>query len=128
MKVLLDRDAHGCTVFFTTNSPCVEFCSTPDICTSIIPGLEIFKNHNGPKAFVFRQVSSRALGFVLLFLLPLALGNEIGNLKEIINKLHEISGIEGDNQYAMAINVPARYCNGGAELDQNFLSQDSAQN
>ncbi|KAI4879607.1 hypothetical protein NFI96_002938 [Prochilodus magdalenae] len=56
MKKLLDRDPTGCVVFYTFNSPCVNSCSSPNKPYSIIPALENFRNHNGPKAFVFGQV------------------------------------------------------------------------
>ncbi|KAI4874028.1 hypothetical protein NFI96_005710 [Prochilodus magdalenae] len=59
MKKLLDRDPDGCVVFYTFNSPCVKTCSTPNKPYSIIPALENFRNHNGPKAFVFGQAWKR---------------------------------------------------------------------
>ncbi|KAI4879608.1 hypothetical protein NFI96_002939, partial [Prochilodus magdalenae] len=59
MKKLLDRDPAGCVVFYTFNSPCVNTCSTPNTNYSIIPALENFRNHNGPKAFVFGQAWKR---------------------------------------------------------------------
>ncbi|KAI4882399.1 hypothetical protein NFI96_008443 [Prochilodus magdalenae] len=59
MKELLDRDPDGCVVFYTFNSPCVKTCSTPNTNYSIIPALENFRNHTGPKAFVFGQAWKR---------------------------------------------------------------------
>ncbi|XP_047676658.1 uncharacterized protein LOC113637916 isoform X1 [Tachysurus fulvidraco] len=56
MKNLLNKQENGCTVFFTLNSPCVDTCSTPGKKHSIIEALDMFRNHNGPKAFVFSQI------------------------------------------------------------------------
>ncbi|XP_060744860.1 uncharacterized protein LOC132858497 [Tachysurus vachellii] len=56
MQKLLNKRENGCTVFFTLNSPCVKTCSTPGEPHSIISALEMFKNHDGPKAFVFSQI------------------------------------------------------------------------
>ncbi|XP_017538034.1 uncharacterized protein LOC108411136 isoform X2 [Pygocentrus nattereri] len=56
MKRLLDSNPTGCAIFYTLNSPCVNTCSTPNKPYSIIPALNIFQNHKGPKSFVFGQV------------------------------------------------------------------------
>ncbi|XP_060744158.1 uncharacterized protein LOC132858015 [Tachysurus vachellii] len=56
MQNLLNKRGNGCTVFFTLNSPCVYTCSTPEGPRSIISALDMFKNHNGPKAFVFNRI------------------------------------------------------------------------
>ncbi|KAL7849467.1 hypothetical protein SRHO_G00210900 [Serrasalmus rhombeus] len=56
MQKLLNKDPDGCVVFYTYNSPCVNTCSTPNKRYSIIPALDMFKDHRGPKAFVFTQV------------------------------------------------------------------------
>ncbi|XP_060744120.1 uncharacterized protein LOC132857983 [Tachysurus vachellii] len=56
MQNLLNKRKNGCTVFFTLNSPCVNTCSTPDGPHSIISALDMFKNHDGPKAFVFNRI------------------------------------------------------------------------
>ncbi|XP_058269881.1 uncharacterized protein LOC131368058 [Hemibagrus wyckioides] len=56
MQNLLNKQKEGCTVFYTKNSPCVKTCSTPNGNHSIIPALEMFTRHNGPKAFVFSQI------------------------------------------------------------------------
>ncbi|XP_066530065.1 uncharacterized protein [Hoplias malabaricus] len=56
MQKLLNKDPSGCVVFYTFNSPCVKTCSTPTGPHSIIPALDMFRNHNGPKAFVFNRV------------------------------------------------------------------------
>ncbi|XP_072547474.1 uncharacterized protein [Salminus brasiliensis] len=56
VKTLLARYPDGCVIFYTLNSPCVQTCSTPNKRYSIIPALGVFRNHNGPKAFVFGQV------------------------------------------------------------------------
>ncbi|KAL6471944.1 hypothetical protein MHYP_G00205940 [Metynnis hypsauchen] len=56
MKKLLRKDGNGCVVFYTYNSPCVNTCSTPNKRYSIIPALDMFRDHKGPKAFVFGQV------------------------------------------------------------------------
>ncbi|MCJ8739809.1 hypothetical protein PDJAM_G00051440 [Pangasius djambal] len=69
----------------------------------------------------FDQVCSGALGFILLFLLHPALG--VDNLQNIINYLHKTYGV--NNQYALGINVPVRFCGQSAALDQNFLPNDN---
>ncbi|XP_046719680.1 uncharacterized protein LOC124395116 [Silurus meridionalis] len=56
MQNLLSKSKTGCGIFFTKNSPCVKTCSKPGGRYSIIPALEMFDQHKGPKAFVFSQV------------------------------------------------------------------------
>ncbi|XP_017537004.1 uncharacterized protein LOC108410437 [Pygocentrus nattereri] len=56
LKKLLDKDKHGCVVFYVHNSPCVDSCSTPEGAYSILPALDMLREHKGPKAFVFREV------------------------------------------------------------------------
>ncbi|XP_041920174.1 uncharacterized protein LOC121684250 [Alosa sapidissima] len=56
MKELLGNDNTGCVVFYTYNSPCTSTCTKPGGCYSIIQALDMFKDHKGPKAFVFTQV------------------------------------------------------------------------
>ncbi|XP_036414032.1 uncharacterized protein LOC118798668 [Colossoma macropomum] len=56
LKELLDRDKHGCVVFYTHKSPCVNTCSTPEGAYSILPALDMLREHEGPKAFVFSKV------------------------------------------------------------------------
>ncbi|KAG5269589.1 hypothetical protein AALO_G00203740 [Alosa alosa] len=56
MKKLLDNDKTGCVVFYTYNSPCTSTCTKPGGCYSIIQALDMFKDHKGPKAFVFTKV------------------------------------------------------------------------
>ncbi|XP_047676664.1 uncharacterized protein LOC125145910 [Tachysurus fulvidraco] len=62
MQKLLNKRKNGCTVFFTLNSPCVNTCSTPGKEHSIIPALNMFNSHNGPKAFVFSQIWHHDVG------------------------------------------------------------------
>ncbi|XP_036413110.1 uncharacterized protein LOC118797915 [Colossoma macropomum] len=59
IRDLLENNPTGCLIFYTFNSPCVNTCSTPTKPYSIIPALEMFKNHAGPKAFVFHKVWQR---------------------------------------------------------------------
>ncbi|XP_062408995.1 uncharacterized protein LOC134099965 [Sardina pilchardus] len=56
MKELLNKDKTGCVVFYTYNSPCTSTCITHGRRFNIIEALEMFKTHNGPKAFVFTEV------------------------------------------------------------------------
>ncbi|XP_062408475.1 uncharacterized protein LOC134099575 [Sardina pilchardus] len=56
MKQLLNKDKTGCVVFYTYNSPCTSTCIRPGSCYNIIDALDMFKQHNGPKAFVFTEV------------------------------------------------------------------------
>ncbi|KAK3531551.1 hypothetical protein QTP70_024936 [Hemibagrus guttatus] len=62
MQNLLNKRKDGCTVFYTYNSPCVQSCSTPNKPYSIIPALEMFNRHQGPKAFVFSQIFKHDVG------------------------------------------------------------------
>ncbi|KAG7322137.1 hypothetical protein KOW79_014995 [Hemibagrus wyckioides] len=62
MQDLLNRRKDGCTVFYTFNSPCVQTCSTPNGNHSIIPALDMFKTHTGPKAFVFSEIWKHDVG------------------------------------------------------------------
>ncbi|XP_036417904.1 uncharacterized protein LOC118801646 [Colossoma macropomum] len=64
LKELLDKDKHGCVVFYTYNSPCVNTCSTPEGAYSILPALDMLRDHKGPKAFVFREVQIHNVGSV----------------------------------------------------------------
>lgn len=56
MKNLLKKNQNGCVVFFTYNSPCVRTCLNPNGQYNILKALDMIKNHNGPKAFVFNKV------------------------------------------------------------------------
>ncbi|XP_041920167.1 uncharacterized protein LOC121684244 [Alosa sapidissima] len=81
---LLNKDKDGCVVFYTYNSPCLEYCLNPGfdenernrekvgreraerrgetynlppaVARCILNSLSMLSNHNGPKAFVFSQV------------------------------------------------------------------------
>ncbi|XP_076137723.1 uncharacterized protein LOC143121229 [Alosa pseudoharengus] len=81
---LLNKDKGGCVVFYTYNSPCLEYCLNqakdenernrekiqteraekkgkpvnvaPAVAKCILNSLSTLSNHNGPKAFVFSQV------------------------------------------------------------------------
>ncbi|XP_062408955.1 uncharacterized protein LOC134099935 [Sardina pilchardus] len=84
VKNLLNKDKGGCVVFYTYNSPCLEYCLNqardenernretvqkeraekkgktanvaPAVAKCILDSLSTLANHNGPKAFVFSQV------------------------------------------------------------------------
>ncbi|KAL7849468.1 hypothetical protein SRHO_G00210910 [Serrasalmus rhombeus] len=57
IKQLIWNKTENCLIFYTYNSPCSNTCSTPKKAHSIIPALNMwFRNYNGRKAFVFRQV------------------------------------------------------------------------
>lgn len=56
MRNLLHTDQNGCVIFYTVNSPCVKSCSTPYTSNSIISALDMFRSHEGRKAFVFKKV------------------------------------------------------------------------
>ncbi|XP_036417905.1 uncharacterized protein LOC118801647 [Colossoma macropomum] len=62
LKSLLNKDKHGCVVFYTYNSPCVKSCSTIEGADSILPALDMLRDHKGPKAFVFRKVWKHYVG------------------------------------------------------------------
>lgn len=62
LKKLLNKDKHGCVVFYTFNSPCVNTCSTPGGPYNLLPALDLLKEHKGPKAFVFSRVRKREVG------------------------------------------------------------------
>ncbi|KAL7825431.1 hypothetical protein AOLI_G00326380 [Acnodon oligacanthus] len=64
LKELLDKDKHGCVVFYTRKSPCVDTCSTPEGAYSILPALDMLREHEGPKAFVFREVQIHDVGSI----------------------------------------------------------------
>ncbi|XP_066503953.1 uncharacterized protein [Hoplias malabaricus] len=55
MGQLLNRERNGYVVFYTYNSPCLARCLSPETLQSIIPALNMFHQHRGPKAFVFHQ-------------------------------------------------------------------------
>ncbi|KAK9961819.1 hypothetical protein ABG768_007219 [Culter alburnus] len=54
MTNLLNKRKDGCSIFYTLNSPCVDSCLGSDS-HSIINGLEQWKDHDGIKAFVFKD-------------------------------------------------------------------------
>lgn len=78
VKNLLNKNKEGCVVFYTYNSPCLDYCLnqerdeqeansknaqkakgktvTPAVEKCILKSLSILSEHQGPKAFVFRQV------------------------------------------------------------------------
>ncbi|XP_066502326.1 uncharacterized protein [Hoplias malabaricus] len=56
LKKLLDKNKNGCVVFYSFQSPCVSSCPSPRGRYSIMSALDLFQNHTGPKAFVFKQV------------------------------------------------------------------------
>ncbi|XP_042564710.1 uncharacterized protein LOC122133180 [Clupea harengus] len=81
---LLNKDQNGCVVFYTYNSPCLDFClnqakddneqnrenkqnernqkkniestAAPAVKKCILKSLSVLTNHVGPKAFVFSRV------------------------------------------------------------------------
>ncbi|XP_023694504.2 uncharacterized protein [Paramormyrops kingsleyae] len=78
-NLLNTADRNGCVVFYTYNSPCLDYCLnqkndndqqnreraqkergktdvTPAVKKCILDSLSILTNHPGPKAFVFSQV------------------------------------------------------------------------
>lgn len=55
MTNLLNKTKDGCSVFYTFESPCVDTCLDATGSHSIIKALENWKNHDGIKAFVFKN-------------------------------------------------------------------------
>ncbi|KAF4081634.1 hypothetical protein AMELA_G00163310 [Ameiurus melas] len=55
MTNLLNKRKDGCSVFYTFESPCVQSCLNLTRDHNIIKGLEKWKEHNGIKAFVFKN-------------------------------------------------------------------------
>ncbi|KAI4882856.1 hypothetical protein NFI96_033134 [Prochilodus magdalenae] len=56
MKGLLDMDKDSAVIFYTYNSPCKHTCLNEDVDRNILKSLPMFKQHRGPKAFVYNQV------------------------------------------------------------------------
>ncbi|XDV32786.1 hypothetical protein PO909_003509, partial [Leuciscus waleckii] len=54
-KLLKKRKEDGCSVFYTFNSPCVNTCLNAIGRHNILDALENWKQHDGIKAFVFRN-------------------------------------------------------------------------
>ncbi|CAM4550352.1 unnamed protein product [Leuciscus chuanchicus] len=55
MSKLLNKRKDGCSVFYTFESPCVDTCLNPSSSHNIINALEKWKEHDGIKAFVFKN-------------------------------------------------------------------------
>ncbi|KAI4879610.1 hypothetical protein NFI96_018368, partial [Prochilodus magdalenae] len=53
IKKILDKDKEGCVIFYTYYSPCDGICLNAKNPRNILKALEIFKEHKGPKAFVY---------------------------------------------------------------------------
>ncbi|KAL2096323.1 hypothetical protein ACEWY4_008471 [Coilia grayii] len=64
MQNLLNNNQHGCVVFYTYNSPCLELClnQTEGVQSCILDSLSMLTNHRGLKAFVFSQVYRNDIG------------------------------------------------------------------
>ncbi|XP_077063199.1 uncharacterized protein LOC143715350 [Siphateles boraxobius] len=54
-KLLNKRKEDGCSVFYTFESPCVDTCLNPSSSHNIINALKKWKEHDGIKAFVFKD-------------------------------------------------------------------------
>ncbi|KAK7156095.1 hypothetical protein R3I94_006232 [Phoxinus phoxinus] len=55
MSKLLKKRKDGCSVFYTFESPCVDTCLNPSSSHNIINALKKWKEHDGIKAFVFKD-------------------------------------------------------------------------
>ncbi len=55
MTKLLNKEKDGCSVFYTFESPCVDTCLDATGKHSIIDALKNWKDHDGIKAFVFKN-------------------------------------------------------------------------
>ncbi|XP_051719357.1 uncharacterized protein LOC127495930 [Ctenopharyngodon idella] len=55
MTKLLDESKDSCSVFYTFDSPCVDTCLDATGSHSIIEALKNWKEHDGIKAFVFKN-------------------------------------------------------------------------
>ncbi len=55
MTKLLNKEKYGCSVFYTFDSPCVDTCLDATGKHSIIDALKNWKEHDGIKAFVFKN-------------------------------------------------------------------------
>ncbi len=55
MTNLLNKEKDGCSVFYTFDSPCVDTCLDATGQHSIIDALKNWKDHDGIKAFVFKN-------------------------------------------------------------------------
>ncbi|CAM4550279.1 unnamed protein product [Leuciscus chuanchicus] len=55
MSNLLNKRKDGCSVFYTFESPCVNTCLNLSSSHNIINALEKWKEHDGIKAFVFKD-------------------------------------------------------------------------
>lgn len=54
LQSLLDTTGpDSCVIFYTLVGPCVKSCSNVNGAYDLLPGLELFTKHQGPKAFVF---------------------------------------------------------------------------
>ncbi|KAL7825434.1 hypothetical protein AOLI_G00326410 [Acnodon oligacanthus] len=112
LKELLDKDKHGCVVFYTYKSPCVKSCSTPEGAYSILPALDMLSNHKGPKAFVFRKVRKHYVGSRQKKNLPIAKCFPSGRESFVFLKYQEYFPQHEANIRAVNAKVPLYRCDG----------------
>ncbi|XP_052432986.1 uncharacterized protein LOC127972980 [Carassius gibelio] len=62
MTNLLNKIKDGCSVFYTFNSPCVDSCLNASRNHNILEALRKWQEHDGIKAFVFRNIWGNDLG------------------------------------------------------------------
>ncbi|XP_067222175.1 uncharacterized protein [Chanodichthys erythropterus] len=55
MTRLLNKRKDGCSIFYTFDSPCVDTCLNPTSRANILDALRNWKEHDGIKAFVFKN-------------------------------------------------------------------------
>lgn len=54
---LMNKNTDGCVVFYTANSPCIDYClNNNNRKKNIIPGLDALNAYQGIKAFVFTNI------------------------------------------------------------------------
>ncbi|KAI4874029.1 hypothetical protein NFI96_024600, partial [Prochilodus magdalenae] len=53
IKKILNKDKEGCVIFYTYYSPCDRTCLNARNPRNILKALGIFKEHKGPKAFIY---------------------------------------------------------------------------
>lgn len=59
LQVLLNRTTpDSCVVFYVLTAPCVRSCSNINGPYDLLPALDLFTKHRGPKAFIFSQLWS----------------------------------------------------------------------
>ncbi|KAL6471948.1 hypothetical protein MHYP_G00205980 [Metynnis hypsauchen] len=113
MQGLLNRDPQGCVIFYTYNSPCMGTCLNATRPRNILTALNMIRNRQGPKAFVYNRIfqidqGNRQLGASLRQI-------EGNNNNRFLYRCNQ-------NPYIINPHYECRLCFNGATADPNCVN------